>query len=143
MIKRLLDKFNIHSKEDFWKFVWQFVKFGLVGVSNTLISLAVYYAVVLLLGVEHYILANTLGFVISVINAYIWNSKFVFQKKDCKHGKSFVKVFVSYGSTFLLGTGFLFVLVHYWNVSEMIAPIINLLLTIPLNFLLNKFWAFK
>ena len=108
-----------------------------------LISLAVYYAVVLLLGVEHYILANTLGFVISVINAYIWNSKFVFQKKDRKHGKSFVKVFVSYGSTFLLGTGFLFVLVHYWNVSEMIAPIINLLLTIPLNFLLNKFWAFK
>ena len=143
MIKRLLDKFNIHSKEDFWKFVWQFVKFGLVGVSNTLISLAVYYAVVLLLGVEHYILANTLGFVISVINAYIWNSKFVFQKKARKHGKSFVKVFVSYGSTFLLGTGFLFVLVHYWNVSEMIAPIINLLLTIPLNFLLNKFWAFK
>lgn len=143
MIKRLLDKFNIHSKEDFWKFVWQFVKFGLVGVSNTLISLAVYYAVVLLLGVEHYILANTLGFVISVINAYIWNSKFVFQKKGRKHGKSFVKVFVSYGSTFLLGTGFLFVLVHYWNVSEMIAPIINLLLTIPLNFLLNKFWAFK
>ena len=55
MIKRLLDKFNIHSKEDFWKFVWQFVKFGLVGVSNTLISLAVYYAVVLLLGVEHYL----------------------------------------------------------------------------------------
>lgn len=99
-----MDKFNIHSKEDFWKFVWQFVKFGLVGVSNTLISLAVYYAVVLLLGVEHYILANTLGFVISVINAYIWNSKFVFQKKDRKHGKSFVKVFVSYGSTFLLGT---------------------------------------
>lgn len=143
MIARLLDKFNIHSKEDFWKFVWQFVKFGLVGVSNTLISLAVYYAVVLLFGVEHYILANTLGFVISVINAYIWNSKFVFQKKDRKHGKSFVKVFVSYGSTFLLGTGFLFVLVHYWNVSEMIAPIINLLLTIPLNFLLNKFWAFK
>lgn len=143
MIKRLLDKFNIHSKEDFWKFVWQFVKFGLVGVSNTLISLAVYYAVVLLFGVEQYILANTLGFVISVINAYIWNSKFVFQKEDRKHGKSFIKVFVSYGSTFLLGTGFLFVLVHYWNVSEMIAPIINLLLTIPLNFLLNKFWAFK
>lgn len=143
MIKRLLDKCNIHSKEDFWKFVWQFVKFGLVGVSNTLINLAVYYAVVLLFGVEHYILANTLGFIISVINAYIWNSKFVFQKKGRKHGKSFIKVFVSYGSTFLLGTGFLFVLVHYWNVSEMIAPIINLLLTIPLNFLLNKFWAFK
>lgn len=36
---------------------------------------------------------------------------------------------------------------HGWvqicYVSEWIAPIINLLVSVPLNFLINKFWAFK
>ena len=38
-------------------------------------------------------------------------------------------------------------LLWFWidacGVSEYVAPIINLLVTVPLNFLLNKFWAFK
>ncbi|MEG2931919.1 MAG: GtrA family protein [Ruthenibacterium sp.] len=32
---------------------------------------------------------------------------------------------------------------QYWGVSEWIAPVINLVITIPLNFILNKFWTFK
>jgi putative flippase GtrA len=34
-------------------------------------------------------------------------------------------------------------MVNYLNISEFIAPILNLIITIPLNFLLNKFWAFR
>ena len=45
---------------------WQFVKFGIVGVSNTLISLAVYQIALNALGM-HYLAANLLGLVISVI----------------------------------------------------------------------------
>ena len=52
---------------------WQFVKFGIVGVSNTLISLAVYQLALNALGM-HYLAANLLGLVISVINAYYWNN---------------------------------------------------------------------
>ena len=56
---------------------WQFVKFGIVGVSNTLISLAVYQIALNALGM-HYLAANLLGLVISVINAYYWNNRCVF-----------------------------------------------------------------
>ena len=55
----------------------QFVKFGIVGLSNTLISYVVYVA-----GVRfgmHYLLASILGFVISVLNSFYWNNKYVFE----------------------------------------------------------------
>lgn len=134
-------KYKVHSKEECWNFIKQFVKFGLVGVSNTVISLAVYYGL-LYLGV-HYLIANTVGFIVSVLNAYYWNKKYVFKNAETKTSKVLLKTYVSYGSTFLLGTGLMFVMVHYLRVPETVAPIINLLVTIPLNFLLNKFWAFK
>ena len=127
-----------------WQLMIQFIKFGFVGVSNTLISLAVYY-VCLFFGIQ-YIVANTLGFIVGTINAYFWNNKFVFKKeegeiRDTK--KSVVKVFISYGFTLGLST----VLLAFWvdglHISENVAPILNLLVTIPLNFVLNKFWAFR
>ena len=134
-------KYKMHNKEKYSNLIKQFVKFGLVGVSNTVLNLVVYYGL-LYLGV-HYLIANTAGFLVSVLNAYYWNKKFVFKNLETKISKSLIKTYVSYGSTFLLGTGLMFVMVHYLHVSETVAPIINLLVTIPLNFLLNKFWTFK
>ena len=34
---------NTNNKKDFLKIIIQFIKFGIVGVSNTLISLGIYY----------------------------------------------------------------------------------------------------
>ena len=119
----------------------QFIKFGLVGVSNTLISLGTYY---LLYFLEiNYLIANTIGFVVSVLNSYYWNNKYVFKKTQSGHLKPLIKTFLSYGSTFLLSSFLLFVMVQHLGISEVIAPIITLVITIPLNFLMNKFWAFK
>lgn len=133
---------NIRSKKDFLNFVKQFIKFGIVGVSNTAISLIIYYLFIFI-NKEFYILGNTVGFFVSVINAYYWNNKYVFKKSENGHAKPFIKTLVVYGTTFLLGTGFLYIMVNYWGVSEAIAPLINLLFTVPANFLLNKFWAFR
>lgn len=129
------------GKQEFWNLIKQFIKFGIVGLSNTLISLAIYY--VLIYFKINYIIANTIAFIISVLNSYYWNSKFVFKKSDEGNLKPLIKTFMSYGTTFILSTILLFVMVDYLNISEIIAPILNLIITIPLNFLLNKFWAFK
>ena len=131
----------MQKKEELFELAKQFIKFGIVGISNTVISLVIYYVLVFLN--LHYIVANAVGFAVSVLNAYYWNNKFVFKKSTEGHKKSLLKTFISYGSTFILGTILLFVMVNYVGISEFVAPIINLFLTIPLNFLLNKFWAFK
>ena len=53
------------------------------------------------------------------------------------------KTYVSYGGTSALSTALLWVEVELLFVSELYAPIINLVITIPLNYLINKFWTFK
>lgn len=119
----------------------QFIKFGIVGLSNTAISLGIYY--ILVHFGFNYVLANTIGFIVSVLNAYYWNNRVVFKKNNIKDIRALIKTFASYGFTFVLSTVLLVVLIKYLKVSELIAPIINLIITVPLNFLLNKFWTFK
>ncbi|MCX5908530.1 MAG: GtrA family protein [Deltaproteobacteria bacterium] len=121
--------------------VKQFFKFGMVGVSNTVLSIVIYNG--LLFAGVHYIIAYTIAFLISVINAYIWNRKFVFKASAGGGKRTFLKVFLSYGSTFLLGMALLYILVQYAGISKSLAQILLLLITIPANFLLNKLWAFN
>ena len=123
------------------KSLWQFIKFGIVGASNTAISLVLYYLLVYF-GI-HYLIANTVGFMAGVVNAYYWNNKYVFQKKTSGSFGAFMKTFTSYFLTFLLSTALLFIMVHWMSVSSWVAPIINLAITVPLNFIINKYWAFK
>ena len=130
--KIFMSKYNI---------IVQFLKFGIVGISNTVISLATYY-ILIYLGMS-YIFANTIGFFLGTMNAYYWNNKYVFKKRQLGNIKPFLKTIMSYGSTFLLGTIILIFLVQGLGISEVLAPVLNMIITIPINFLLNKFWAFK
>lgn len=124
------------------KLAKQFLKFGMVGVSNTLISLGCYYLLVYL-GV-HYLLANAVGFLISVCNSYFWNSRYVFKEKKEQSGlRAFIKVFCSYGVSFCLSSVLMVLFVQVMGISEYLAPILRLVFTIPLNFVMNKLWAFK
>ena len=123
----------------------QFVKFGLVGVSNTLISLIVYWLTLNLLGWDKQV-CNLVSFLISVANAYYWNYRYVFAQTYTlrEHVWAYGRALLSYGATGLLLNGLLLALwVDVCGLSANLAPIINLLVTIPLNFVLNKFWAFR
>lgn len=126
--------------------LWQFIKFGIVGVSNTAISLAVYEVCVHWLHL-HYLLANALGLVISVINAYYWNNRCVFgdgRKRSLGgHIRMYLKSLTAYGGAFALDSLLLVLWVEGLGVSEALAPILNLMITIPLNFLVNKYWTFR
>ena len=78
-----------------------------------------------------------------MFNAYYWNSRYVFKKSQRGILKPLLKTFTAYGSTFILSTVMLYVMVGIFGISEKLAPLINLIFTIPFNFLLNKFWALK
>lgn len=126
------------------KFV-QFVQFCVVGLSNTLISYLIYAAFVLL--GWNYILGSIVGFVVSVTNSFYWNNKYVFKQENGKHRSilaSYVKTFLSYAATGLVLANILLVIwVEVLHLPELLGPIVSLLVTIPLNFILNKLWAFR
>jgi len=129
-------------EENFLHFI-QFVKFGIVGLSNTMISYLVYVFLVTF-GIN-YITASITGFIISVVNSFYWNNKYVFAGTESRDlWKAFVKTFLSYAGTgLILSNVLLYLWVDVVHIYEMIAPIINLFITIPLNFICNKLWAFK
>lgn len=122
----------------------QFIKFGMVGATNTLISYSIYY-IALLAGL-HYQIGNFLAYVITVFISFMINGNWVFKKKDGEERgfwKPLLKVYISYGVTsLLLNAVLLYIQIDLFNMPKQIAPIINLVITIPLNFLLNKYWAF-
>lgn len=129
-------------KEKILKLFQQFIKFGLVGVSNTVISLGIYYLMVWL--GSHYLIANIVGFIVSVCNSFFWNSKFVFKdKREESRVRSFLKMTCSYGVTFVLSNVLMYLQIDIIGISKYIAPLVGLVITIPINFLLNKIWAFK
>lgn len=126
------------------KAIAQFIKFGLVGVGNTAVSLAVYY-IVLWLDPNMYLFGSILGAALSIFHAFLWSNYYVFPQKGQTPYEFFMslgKCYASYGSTSILSNVMLWFEVSQWHINKLYAPVINLMITIPLNFVLNKLWVF-
>ncbi|MDD7697795.1 MAG: GtrA family protein [Treponema sp.] len=129
----------------------QFIKFGLVGLTNNvvyyIVNIAILFAISDLKYEYDYIVANSIAFIVSVFWSYFLNSKFVFKKSEDETRNTWltlIKTFACYSITGLvLNNILLIVWVQCLGISKLIAPVINLFISVPINFLLNKFWAFK
>lgn len=123
----------------------QFFKFGVVGLINTVIFYAV-YSILVSIGL-HYISASIIAFFLSVLCSFFLNNKFVFKNEtDCKRNilLSLIKCYLSYAFTGLIIYNILlFSLIDILLLSKYIAPVLILPITVPLNFIFNKLWAFK
>ena len=98
-MQKLLALLGAKSKEEFVALLAQFIKFGLVGVSNTAVSMAVYY-IFLWISPDLYMVGSVLGTILSIANAFFWNDKFVFtgNANDWRSKlKRLGKTYVSYG----------------------------------------------
>ncbi len=129
----------------------QFIKFGIVGLTNTAVSYLFNILTIYLLsktGVSwDYIAGNVVGFITGTIWSFFLNDRFVFNEKkdpDENKGKILIKTFLVYGFTIILVSNVLsYVWINIFGISKYIAPVINLCISVPLNFILNKYWAFR
>ena len=69
----------MERKNEAKKTIWQFIKFAIVGVLNTLVDFAVFETLNLLLGWVY--AAQVLGYSCGVINSYLWNSGWTFREQ--------------------------------------------------------------
>lgn len=145
----------------------QFIKFGIVGVSNTLISYGVemlcfyilfsnakFTSIVSLLkniGIQatgeavKVVITSAIAFIISVTNSYLLNNRFVFKngsKTIGRHIISYLKTVLCYGITGLILAPIIKILLKNAGIAYYIAAFSSLIITVPINFILNKFWAF-
>lgn len=153
VLKMGLKLFHKELTDEKFGVFMQFVKFGIVGLSNTVISYVLYVVSLLFfqkagLFIEtDYFIAQAIAFALSVLWSFYWNNKMVFVTIDGKKrsvGKALLRTYISYSFTGLFLNSVLLALwVQVFHISEFIAPIINLLVSVPINFIINKFWAFK
>ncbi len=150
IIKKIFGFFKIDISDSKTAVISQFVKFGIVGVSNTLLSYGIYLLVLFMMkplniSWDAYV-GSVVSFFLSVLWSFFWNNKYVFKSDKGERNlfKALIKTYISYGFTgFILANILLFVWIDLLNIPKTIAPLISLLITVPANFLLNKFWAFR
>lgn len=126
------------------KTIIQFIKFGIVGLSNTIISYFI-YTVLVYFGL-YFLIASIIAFIVSVFNSFFWNNKYVFKRSKDTKGiiKTIIRTFVSYGLTgLILHNILLFLFIEFVHISKYVAPVFCLVITVPLNFILNKIWVFN
>lgn len=142
-LRVILKKVNITLSDRQWDSCLQFIKFSIVGLSNFLVNYITYAFVLFLQGSYH--AANITAFITSVFNAFYWNNKYVFKADSQKRSllKTLVKTYISYAFSGLLLTELLlYIEVSILGLPAIIGPAINLFITTPINFILNKFWTF-
>ena len=118
----------------------EFIKFGIVGFSSTIINFGLYYLLVWL--DVQYLIANLIGWLCSVVNTFYWNNKYVFSS-DSHWFVVLLRTYATYTQSLVLTSVLLWLLVDWMGLSEWISPIIVLMTTVPINFVINKFWTFK
>jgi len=117
----------------------QFIKFGIVGCINTFSSWLFYYPLIFLN--FNYKIATTIAYILSSIIGYILNRKWVFENKIYS-SNSVLKYYLVYGSSYILNITSMYIFVERINVSQLIAPLLVLFITVPYNFIFNKLWVF-
>lgn len=119
----------------------RFIKFGLVGVLNTIINW-VLFILLNSIGV-YYIISNIIAYSISTLNSYLWNSKWVFKYNGDNINQTTFKFITLNIIGLVLNTIILFLLVDIIKLPKIISLIITTGIVMILNYFINKLWVFK
>ena len=119
----------------------QLRRFLIIGGISTLISYSVFLASIHLLSL-HYIFANILAFIISIIFSYNFNKRWSFEaaQQQRSHLLGYLTLYLT---SLVVGTVILRTVVEFFGIIPEIAFIISLFFTTTMNFFGIKFLVFK
>ncbi|MGM9803924.1 MAG: GtrA family protein [Muribaculaceae bacterium] len=140
----------------------QLIKYAIVGVSNSLITLVVIFVCNELLGLK-LMLADTIGYIAGVINSFIWNKEWVFKTHDTKilkeaflflsgfllcFGLQFITLLIIRNpmkdfSIGLLGTDFTMCSLDAAAIGEYAAVLIGMVVYTLCNYIFNRLITFR
>ncbi|WP_085536161.1 GtrA family protein [Massilibacteroides vaginae] len=119
----------------------QAIRYGLVGVGNTLITAAVIWVMMKIFDVSD-ILSNITGYIAGLVNSFIWNRQWTF-----KSSVGWTSGALKFGSVFvicyLLQLGVLLYLNKTLTIDSYYNQLIAMAFYTVINFVMNKFYTFK
>ena len=124
----------------------EIIRYLIIGILTTLVSLGTYYALVLtILNPDDALqvqVANVISWVVSVLFAYFTNRSFVFKVKDSHVLSEFCKFVASRIFTLLVDMAIMFIFVSLLHLDDKIIKLITQVIVIVLNYILSKFLVF-
>ncbi|WP_339251667.1 GtrA family protein [Paenibacillus sp. FSL P2-0136] len=111
----------------------EFLKFVVSGGINTLTTYLMYLLLLLFL---NYSLSYTVSYVSGIFLSYYLNTVFVFKEKISI--KKFLKFPIVYLIQYFINLLMLYILVEHLHLSTKIVPLIVVVVTIPVTFVLSK-----
>ncbi|HDB5574349.1 TPA: flippase GtxA [Staphylococcus aureus] len=117
----------------------EILKFIIVGGINTLNYYVVYLLLLKLLHIE-YMISHITGFIVAFVISYYLNCYFVYRVKPT--WRKFISFPITQIVNVSLQTVLLYVFVSWLNLPAEIAPFADLIITIPITFILSK-WILK
>ncbi|HDR7713750.1 GtrA family protein [Bacillus cereus] len=118
----------------------KFLKFSLIGILNTFITMISYIALVKV-GIN-YLTANCFAYLIGVINSYYWNKNWIFEFKN-KEISLFLKFLIVNIIVLTFNTINLFILVDKLFINKFISQLVSISVGMIMNFFLHKLWTFN
>lgn len=133
----------------------QLIKYGIVGISNSLLTLMVIFICNDLLHLK-LMLADVLGYVVGLINSFIWNKNWVFKSHNKKVKHEIILFLTGFGICFGLQFVTVWALINFTcikdisilglaapNFGEYIAVCIGMGVYTISNYLYNRFITFR
>ncbi len=123
--------------------VRQFIKFGIVGLGNTVIDFGG-FAIGTRFFHWHYILANIFSWFCAVFFSFAMNKYWTFRAVQQgallqQYVKFFIVSLVSLGISLAL----LKVFIDLWHVQDLVSKLLTIGVVVFWNFFMNKFWTFS
>jgi putative flippase GtrA len=120
--------------------IFQIIRYGLVGIVNTLVGYGIYF-LFLYVGLN-YTIALTFGSICGIICSYFLNRFWTF-KSTKKVAEELPKFLSVYGVSYFLNLGLLILFVEKFKIDARIAQLFILVIITCLTFIGNKFWSFR
>ncbi len=119
----------------------QFLKFGIVGVSNTLIAFAIYTLLLKVFGVW-YIAASAIGFAVGAVNGFLLNRRWTFQG-HVGDALTPVRWGVVQSCGLGLNLGLLYLFVHDAGLDKLLGQAFATGIVTVVTFGVNRAWTFR
>lgn len=120
----------------------EFIKFCIVGVTNLVIYMSVYWFFTRLFG-WHYIAASICGFLVAVSWSFTINLNWTFRHKTGDRRYQYAKFFISNIIVMLLNLALLTFFIEALKIYDLLGQLFVSIIGAFVNFSLNRFWTFN
>jgi putative flippase GtrA len=119
----------------------QFVKFGIVGISNTLLTFVVYTILLKVFGVW-YLAASAIGFIVGATNGFLLNRRWTF-REHVGDALTPVRWGIVQTSGLALNEGLLLLFVTVAHLDKLLAQACATVFVTVSTFFANRSWTFR